>query len=95
MPGPHSARHPHHVTGGDSVQLTADALSSAGSADAARAAYAALAAPGDAVISVTAPVGRETTGNLIFVVPGSMLGAPGVSAPVLNDGRRDAKTSAH
>ena len=27
----------------------------------------------------------ETTGNPIFVVPGSMLGAPGVSLPVLND----------
>ena len=56
----------------------------------ARSAYAALAGKIDAVISVTAPgaapVGLETTGNPIFVVPGSMLGAPGVSLPVLNDG---------
>ena len=58
--------------------------------DAARAAYATLAGQVDAVISVTAPgaapVGLETTGNPIFVVPGSMLGAPGVSLPVLDDG---------
>ena len=57
---------------------------------AARAAYTALAGQADAVISVTAPgaapVGLETTGNPIFVVPGSMLGAPGVSLPVLDDG---------
>jgi Asp-tRNA(Asn)/Glu-tRNA(Gln) amidotransferase A subunit family amidase len=57
--------------------------------DAARAAYAALAGQVDAVVSVTAPgaapVGLETTGNPIFVVPGSMLGAPGVSLPVLSD----------
>ena len=58
--------------------------------DAARVAYAVLAGQVDAVISVTAPgaapVGLETTGNPIFVVPGSMLGAPGVSLPVLDDG---------
>jgi Asp-tRNA(Asn)/Glu-tRNA(Gln) amidotransferase A subunit family amidase len=58
--------------------------------EAARAAYAALAGQVDAVVSVTAPgaapVGLETTGNPIFVVPGSMLGAPGVSLPVLEDG---------
>jgi Asp-tRNA(Asn)/Glu-tRNA(Gln) amidotransferase A subunit family amidase len=57
--------------------------------DEARAAYAALAGEIDAVISVTAPgaapVGLETTGNPVFVVPGSMLEAPGVSLPVLND----------
>jgi Asp-tRNA(Asn)/Glu-tRNA(Gln) amidotransferase A subunit family amidase len=57
--------------------------------DAARAAYAALAGEVDAVVSVTAsgaaPVGLETTGNPIFVVPGSMLGAAGVSLPVLSD----------
>lgn len=56
----------------------------------ARTAYGALAGQVDAVISVTAPgaapVGLETTGNPIFVVPGSLLGAPGVSLPVLNDG---------
>ena len=33
-----------------------------------------------------APVGLESTGNPIFVVPGSMLGAPVVSLPVLDDG---------
>jgi Asp-tRNA(Asn)/Glu-tRNA(Gln) amidotransferase A subunit family amidase len=53
--------------------------------EAARAAYAALAGQVDTVISVAAPVGFETTGNPVFVVPGSMLGAPGVSLPVLND----------
>jgi Asp-tRNA(Asn)/Glu-tRNA(Gln) amidotransferase A subunit family amidase len=57
--------------------------------EAARAAYAALAGQVDAVISVTAPgaapVGLETTGNPI-VVPGSTLGAPGVSLPVLDGG---------
>lgn len=56
----------------------------------ARTAYAALAGQADAVISVTAPgaapVGLETTGNPIFVVPGSILGAPGLSLPVLEDG---------
>ena len=58
--------------------------------EAARSSYAALAGQVDAVISVTAPgaapVGLESTGNPIFVVPGSMLGAPGVSLPVLDDG---------
>lgn len=57
---------------------------------AARAAYAALAGRVDAVVSVTAPgaapVGLGTTGDPIFVVPGSFLGAPGVSLPVLADG---------
>ena len=42
------------------------------------------------MVSVTAPgaapVGLETTGNPIFVVPGSLLGAQGVSLPVLEDG---------
>jgi Asp-tRNA(Asn)/Glu-tRNA(Gln) amidotransferase A subunit family amidase len=55
----------------------------------ARTAYAALAAQADAVVSVTAPGaapnGLETTGNPIFVVPGSMLGAPGASLPLLDD----------
>ncbi len=54
---------------------------------AARAAYAALSERVDVVVSVTAsgaaPVGLETTGDPIFVVPGSFLGAPGVSLPVL------------
>ena len=54
---------------------------------AARAAYAALAGRADAVVSVTAPgaapVGIGSTGNPIFVVTGSFLGAPGVALPVL------------
>ncbi len=54
---------------------------------AARATYAALAAECDAVISVTAPgpapIGLETTGDPIFVVPGSYLGIPGLSLPLL------------
>jgi Asp-tRNA(Asn)/Glu-tRNA(Gln) amidotransferase A subunit family amidase len=58
--------------------------------EAARDAYAALAGQVDAVVSVTAPgaapIGLETTGNPIFVVPGSLLGAPGVTLPVLDDG---------
>jgi Asp-tRNA(Asn)/Glu-tRNA(Gln) amidotransferase A subunit family amidase len=49
-----------------------------------------LAGQVDAVIGVTAPgaapVGLKTTGDPIFVVPGSLLGAPGVSLPVLDDG---------
>ena len=49
-----------------------------------------LAGQVDAVVSVTAPgaapVGLETTGNPIFVVPGSVLAAPGVDLPVLEDG---------
>jgi Asp-tRNA(Asn)/Glu-tRNA(Gln) amidotransferase A subunit family amidase len=61
-----------------------------GQREAARAAYEALAGQVDAVVSVTAPgaapVGLESTGNPIFVVPGSLLGAPGVSLPVLEDG---------
>jgi Asp-tRNA(Asn)/Glu-tRNA(Gln) amidotransferase A subunit family amidase len=58
--------------------------------DAARRAYTALARQVDAVVSVTAPgaapVGLASTGNPIFVAPGSLLGAPGVSLPVLDDG---------
>ncbi len=57
--------------------------------DAARAAHAGLAGKVDALISVTAPgaapVGLETTGNPVFVVPGSLLGLPGVSLPVLDE----------
>lgn len=58
-----------------------------GRRDAARRAHAALAARCDAMVSVTAPgaapVGLGYTGNPIFVVPGSMLGGPVVSLPVL------------
>jgi Asp-tRNA(Asn)/Glu-tRNA(Gln) amidotransferase A subunit family amidase len=49
--------------------------------------YAKLAAGCDGLVSVTAPsaapVGLTTTGNPIFVVPGSMLGVPVVTLPVL------------
>ena len=49
--------------------------------------YAKLAAGCDALVSVTAPgvapVGLGSTGNPIFAVPGSMLGVPAVSLPVL------------
>ena len=54
---------------------------------AARATLAALLHECDGLISVTAPggapVGLETTGDPIFVVPGSYLGMPGVALPVL------------
>jgi len=54
---------------------------------AARACFARLRAECDGLISVTAagaaPVGLESTGDPIFVVPGSYLGACGVSLPVL------------
>lgn len=54
---------------------------------AAREAYAGLASRADAVVGVTAPgaapVGLETTGDPVFVVPGSFLGACGVSLPLL------------
>ena len=49
--------------------------------------YAKLAAGCDGLVSVTAPgaapVGLGSTGNPIFVVPGSMLGVPVVTLPVL------------
>ncbi len=49
--------------------------------------YAELAAGCDALVSVTAPgaapVGLGSTGNPIFVVPGSILGVPVVTLPVL------------
>ena len=54
---------------------------------AARATLAALLQDCDGLVSVTAaggaPVGLETTGDPIFVVPGSYLGVPGVALPVL------------
>lgn len=53
----------------------------------ARATLAALMRECDALTGVTAaggaPVGLETTGDPIFVVPGSYLGVPGVALPVL------------
>jgi Asp-tRNA(Asn)/Glu-tRNA(Gln) amidotransferase A subunit family amidase len=49
--------------------------------------YAGLAGSCDGLVSVTAPgaapVGLGSTGNPIFVVPGSMLGVPVVTLPVL------------
>ncbi|KAA2214381.1 amidase family protein [Teichococcus oryzae] len=54
---------------------------------AARAAYAKLAGLCEALVSVTAagaaPVGLGSTGNPAFVAPGSVLGVPVVSLPVL------------
>jgi Asp-tRNA(Asn)/Glu-tRNA(Gln) amidotransferase A subunit family amidase len=51
-----------------------------------RAIYAALAAECDAVITLTAtgpaPLGLESTGDPIFVVPGSLLGVPAISLPL-------------
>ena len=55
--------------------------------EAARGAHAALAARCDAMVSVTAPgaapMGLDWTGDPIFVVPGSLLGCPVVTLPVL------------
>jgi Asp-tRNA(Asn)/Glu-tRNA(Gln) amidotransferase A subunit family amidase len=52
-----------------------------------RAIHAKLATGCDGMVSVTAPgaapVGFATTGNPIFVVPGSILGVPVVTLPVL------------
>jgi Asp-tRNA(Asn)/Glu-tRNA(Gln) amidotransferase A subunit family amidase len=54
---------------------------------AARAAHAKLAGLCDALVSVTAPgpapLGLDSTGDPIFVVPGSFLGAPAVTLPLL------------
>jgi Asp-tRNA(Asn)/Glu-tRNA(Gln) amidotransferase A subunit family amidase len=56
----------------------------------ARSLYVRLHGDVDAVVSVTAPgaapVGLETTGNPVFAAPGSLLGAPAVSLPLLDDG---------
>ncbi len=58
--------------------------------DKRRAAYHALATKFDACITLTAPgaapVGLGWTGDPVFVVPGSMLGVPALSLPVLRDG---------
>jgi Asp-tRNA(Asn)/Glu-tRNA(Gln) amidotransferase A subunit family amidase len=57
--------------------------------DRRRAAYHELATEFDACITLSAPgaapVGLGSTGNPIFVVPGSMLGVPTLSLPVLSD----------
>ena len=58
--------------------------------DRRRAAYHTLATEFDACITLSAPgaapVGLGSTGDPTFVVPGSMLGVPALSLPVLNDG---------
>jgi len=58
--------------------------------DKRRAVYHALASEFDACITLTAPgaapVGLGWTGDPVFVVPGSMLGVPALTLPVLNDG---------
>jgi Asp-tRNA(Asn)/Glu-tRNA(Gln) amidotransferase A subunit family amidase len=58
--------------------------------DKRRAAYHALATGFDACITLAAPgaapVGLGWTGDPVFVVPGSMLGVPALSLPVLDDG---------
>src|SRR5579871_1034308 len=58
--------------------------------DGRRAVYQTLAKEFDACITLSAPgaapLGLGSTGNPIFVVPGSMLGVPTISLPVLDDG---------
>jgi len=58
--------------------------------DKRRATFHKLAAEFDACITLTAPgaapVGLAWTGDSIFVVPGSMLGVPAITLPVLQDG---------
>ncbi len=53
-----------------------------------RAAYARLAGIADAAVTLSAPaeapVGIKGTGNPVFVVPGSLLGIPVLSLPVLS-----------
>ena len=57
--------------------------------DKRRAAWHTLAGEFDACVTLTAPgaapVGLGWTGDPVFVVPGSMLGIPALSLPVLND----------
>jgi Asp-tRNA(Asn)/Glu-tRNA(Gln) amidotransferase A subunit family amidase len=57
--------------------------------DKRRTAYHALAAAFDACVTLTAPgaapVGLGWTGDPVFVVPGSILGVPALSLPVLHD----------
>ena len=58
--------------------------------DRRRALFQGLAAECDACMSLTAPgaapVGLGATGDASFVIPGSMLGVPAISLPVLQDG---------
>ena len=70
------------------MQMTRrDYVTLLGRREAARAAHAAVAARCDAMVSVTAsgaaPVGLGSTGSPIFAVPGSLLGCPVVTLPVL------------
>jgi len=55
-----------------------------------RAVYQALAEDFDACLTLSAPgaapVGLNWTGDPAFVIPGSMLGVPAISLPVLEDG---------
>ena len=57
--------------------------------DRRRAVYQTLAADFDACLTLTppgaAPVGLGWTGDPAFVIPGSMLGVPAISLPVLQD----------
>jgi len=52
--------------------------------------YGALSREFDGCITLTAtgaaPMGLGSTGNPVFVIPGSMLGVPAISLPVLSDG---------
>jgi len=58
--------------------------------DRRRAVYHTLVEEFDACITLSAPgaapIGLGSTGDPIFVVPGSMLGVPALSLPVLDDG---------
>jgi Asp-tRNA(Asn)/Glu-tRNA(Gln) amidotransferase A subunit family amidase len=58
--------------------------------DRRRAVYQALAGDFDACLTLSAPgaapVGLGSTGDPAFVIPGSMLGVPAISLPVLQDG---------
>ncbi len=57
--------------------------------DKRRAAYHALAGEFDACVTLSAPgaapAGLASTGDASFVIPGSMLGVPAISLPVLRD----------
>ena len=58
--------------------------------DQRRAIHSTLAGEFDACITLSAtgaaPVGLDSTGNPVFAAPGSMLGIPAISLPVLDDG---------
>jgi Asp-tRNA(Asn)/Glu-tRNA(Gln) amidotransferase A subunit family amidase len=58
--------------------------------DRRRAVYQTLAGEFDACVTLAAPgaapVGLGSTGDAAFVIPGSMLGVPAISLPVLHDG---------